>query len=551
MTPPGASTLGKDPTRPAGASPSGVDVRIPNWIGDAIMAAPTLHALGRLEPDVVWRLWGVPRTLPLFEGLDAPFELHPIPPSFRGPRRFVQVVDRVRRARSGAALVLPPSFSSALVSALAGTPRRFGWPGEGRSPLLTDPGSRPRCDVHLREQYRELGSLLARRLWDRELPEAASGTRLWLRPEEIAGAAAAWAACPLDPARTIALAPGATYGRTKMWPKERFLALGQSLVRAGFSLLWFGGPAERELCAELAADGGGPEESLSIAGELSLRQSLARLAGVRVLVSNDSGALHMGQASGVPVVGIFGSTSPTWTGPVGPDARTLYLSTHCSPCFSRTCPTDFECLQGIAVESVREAVLELAARGRTGLRPAVFLDRDGTLIDLVPYLRKPEDVRLADGAATGLRALVASGYALVLVTNQSVVARGEASLGDVARVHARLEELLAAEGVSLDAIEFCPHHPDFGEPCSCRKPEPGMLRRAAQGLGLDLTRSWMLGDSESDLGAAERAGVRFVLLRTGYGREVEPRVPPSIPVFEDVSTACQAILSSLPYPSQR
>jgi lipopolysaccharide heptosyltransferase II len=510
------------------------------------MAAPTVHALGRLEPGVRWRLWGVPRTLPLFEGLDAPFELHPLPASFRGARKFAQVVAQVRRVRSDAALIFPPSLSSALVSLAAGTPRRFGSPGEGRAGLLTDLGPRPRRDLHLREQYGQLGALLARRLWQRELPDPPEGSRLWLRAEEIAEADAAWGAVPLDPAQTIALAPGATYGRTKMWPEDRFLALGKSLVQAGFSLLWFGGPAERRLCAELAAGSGGPEVSVSIAGSLSLRQSLARLARVRVLVSNDSGAMHMGQASGVPVVGIFGSTSPTWTGPVGPNARVVYLGVHCSPCFARTCPTQIECLGGITVDAVRTVVLELASAERAGLRPAVFLDRDGTLIELVPYLRRPEDVRLVEGAVDALRDLAAAGFALVLVTNQSVVARGEASLEDVARVHARIEELLEAGGVRLDRIESCPHHPDFGGTCSCRKPEPGMLLRAAHGLGLDLTRSWMLGDNESDLEAAARAGVRFGLLRTGYGREVEARASGPLSAFDELITASQAILSSLP-----
>lgn len=526
---------------------SAVDVRIPNWIGDAIMAAPTIHALGALEPRIVWRLWGVPRTLPLFAGLDAPFELHPLPGTLRGAGPFRGVVRRVRMLQSDAALVLPPSLSSALVAFAAGTPRRFGWPGDGRRALLTDLGPRPRRDLHLRVQYRELGMLLARRLLARELPDLP--LRLWLRPEEIAAAEAAWARGPLDPAETIALAPGATYGETKRWPEEKFLALGRSLRAAGWSLLWMGGPAERDLCARLAA-ASGPSGSISLAGELDLRASLARLAAVRLLVSNDSGAMHLGQASGVPVVGIFGSTSPTWTGPIGPEARVVTLGLPCAPCFGRTCPTAIECLRDLEVRTVEEAVRELLERGRSTLRPAVFLDRDGTVIEFVDYLRRPEDVRLVPGTGPALCALAARGFALVLVTNQSIVARGGATLAEVHAVHLRLAELLAGEGVSLDSVEVCPHHPDFGGPCACRKPEPGMLRRAAQGLGLDLARSWMIGDNEGDAGAAERAGVRFALVRTGYGREVEARLPASVSVFEDLTTASQGIISALPTPSQ-
>ncbi|MCA9755104.1 MAG: lipopolysaccharide heptosyltransferase II [Candidatus Eisenbacteria bacterium] len=529
-----------------------IDVRVPNWIGDAIMAAPALLGLAKARPDVEWTLWAVPRTASLFEGFlelygeGSCFSLEPLPPSFRGPRRFADLVGRVRRNAAAAALVLPPSFSSAVLHAAAGTPRRFGWPGEGRRPLLTDVGPRPRRDVHLRVQYVELAELLARRLWGRGVEPPVEGTRLPLSARALMAGEATWERTGLVPERTIALAPGATYGETKRWPSEKFSALGRDLLEKGWSLLWFGGPAERELCERLAEE----TRSVSLAGSLSLPESLACLTRVRAMISNDSGAMHMAQASGTPVVGIFGSTSPTWTGPVGPDARVVHLGIHCSPCFSRTCPTAIECLTGIEVSTVREQALELASQGRTGLRPAVFIDRDGTLIELVPYLRCPEDVRLVPGAGKALRELADRGVALVVITNQSVVARGEATEDDVARVHERLRELLAAEGVILDGIEVCPHHPDFGPECACRKPSPGMILRAAHRLGIDLERSWMIGDNEGDVGAAEAAGVRFVLVRTGYGRDVEPGLPDSASVADDITIASQEILSSLPTPFQ-
>ncbi|MEZ4648741.1 MAG: lipopolysaccharide heptosyltransferase II [Candidatus Eisenbacteria bacterium] len=529
-----------------------IDIRVPNWIGDAIMAAPAILSLARTLAEVDWTLWAVPRTAPLFEGFaesfagPGSFRLEALPPSFRGPRRFADLTGRVRRNGASAALVLPPSFSSAVLHAAAGTPRRFGWPGEGRRPLLTDVGPRPRRDVHLRIQYAELAALLARRLHGVELEAPVHETRLPLGAGALLAARSVWDQVGLEPERTIVLAPGATYGETKRWPREKFLALGRGLRADGWSLLWFGGPAERDLCAELASE----SESVSLAGSLTLPESLACLTRVRAVVSNDSGAMHMAQASGAPVVGIFGSTSPVWTGPVGPDSRIVHLGVSCSPCFSRTCPTAIECLHGIEVGVVREQVGELVARGRTGLRPAVFLDRDGTLIELVPYLRRPEDVRLVPGAAAALRSLQERGCALVVVTNQSVVARGEASEEDVARVHDRLRELLAREGVVLDGIEVCPHHPEFGPACACRKPSPGMILRAAHRLGVDLDASWMIGDNDADFGAAEAAGVRFVLVRTGYGREVEARLPASASVADDITIASQGILSSLPTPFQ-
>lgn len=163
-----------------------------------------------------------------------------------------------------------------------------------------------------------------------------------------------------------------------------------------------------------------------------------------------------------------------------------------------------------------------AARGARPARPprpwAVFLDRDGTLLRLVPYLRDPERARLYRDTVAALRLLRAAGARLVVVTNQAGVARGLMTRADVARVNRRLMALLAVEGVWLDSIEVCPHHPDFTGPCRCRKPAPGLLTRAARRLGLDLSRSWMVGDAPGDLEAGEAAGARTALVRTGYGK---------------------------------
>jgi len=149
---------------------------------------------------------------------------------------------------------------------------------------------------------------------------------------------------------------------------------------------------------------------------------------------------------------------------------------------------------------------------------AVFLDRDGTLLRLVPYLKDPSQAELYAGVPEALRDLRTAGARLVVVTNQAGIARGLMTRRDVDRVNARLRSLLAAEGSRIDRIEICPHHPDYSGACSCRKPAPEMLRRAAHALGVDLARSWMIGDSTSDLGAGRAAGCRTALVLTGYGR---------------------------------
>ncbi len=150
---------------------------------------------------------------------------------------------------------------------------------------------------------------------------------------------------------------------------------------------------------------------------------------------------------------------------------------------------------------------------------AAFLDRDGTLIADVHYLRSPDQIRMLDGVPEALRALRDAGYLLVLVTNQSGVARGLFTLDDVHAVHAALEAKL---GLRFDAIRICPHHPDgtvaaFTQVCSCRKPAPGMLCDAIAALGVDPQRSITVGDKRADLDAGHALGIDGYLVRTGHG----------------------------------
>lgn len=152
----------------------------------------------------------------------------------------------------------------------------------------------------------------------------------------------------------------------------------------------------------------------------------------------------------------------------------------------------------------------------------MFLDRDGTLNEEVDYLSRPEDLALISGAGEAVRRLNEAGMAVVVVTNQSGIGRGYYGWEDFAAVMARMEALLAEAGARLDAVYACPFHEkgqgEYGVPGHAdRKPNPGMLLRAAEEHGLDLSRSWMVGDKAPDVEAGRRAGCRTVLVRTGYG----------------------------------
>ena len=158
-----------------------------------------------------------------------------------------------------------------------------------------------------------------------------------------------------------------------------------------------------------------------------------------------------------------------------------------------------------------------------GGRSAVFLDRDGTLIEDVGYPRDPESVRLLDGAPEGLARLAEAGFPLVVVSNQSGIGRGIVRPAEARAVHDRFVSELERRGIVLAGAKYCPHAPHEG--CDCRKPAPGMLLAAASELGLDLEGSFMIGDKQTDVEAGRRAGCRTVLLgRAGPGSDTADHV---------------------------
>ena len=182
---------------------------------------------------------------------------------------------------------------------------------------------------------------------------------------------------------------------------------------------------------------------------------------------------------------------------------------------------------------------------RTVARPAVFLDRDGVIIEnRNDYIKSWDEVHFLPKVFEALRRLTQSEYALVLVTNQSAVGRGIISWEQAMEINQRVIAEIEARGGRVDASYLCPHHPDEG--CACRKPAPGMLLRAAEELGLDLAHSYAIGDALSDIQAAQVAGVRGILVLTGRGVEQASLLGAqglsSCPIMIDLSAAVIYIL---------
>lgn len=180
---------------------------------------------------------------------------------------------------------------------------------------------------------------------------------------------------------------------------------------------------------------------------------------------------------------------------------------------------------------------------------AVFLDRDGTLVVERGYITSPDMLELVPGAAGAVVRLKAAGWKVLVVTNQGAIGKGELTEETLGAIHFRMMALLSEAGASVDAIYFCPHHPDavrdeMREECDCRKPRPGMILRAASENSIDLAESVMVGDTTRDIEAGRSAGTRTVLVLTGHGARTKTEKHRADHVAADLAAAADWILTT-------
>ena len=526
-------------------------VRGANWVGDAVMTLPAVAALSAAWPQSRLCVMTRPWALAVYEHLPGVAEVlaHDRDGAHRGLRGRLRLVRELAAHKFDLAVLFQNAFEAALLPALARVPERWGYARDGRSPLLTRAIELEPADLHIHESFYYL-QILERA----GLTAPFTRPRLSPRPEDRAEADSLLLQAGVRPGDFIlALAPGAAFGSAKRWPAENFgraaeLILGEN---PGWAMI-LGGPGEKEAAALLTATLG--DRAVNLVGAASLGVSLALMSRAALLVTNDSGLMHIGGALDVPLAAVFGPTNPLTTAPLG-RARLIRSAAPCAPCLKRECPLPRQiCFDDVTPERVAAAALELIEGEdlRAGSSPAVFLDRDGTVNEEVDYLRSPDQLRLIAGSARGIAALNRAGFKVVVVTNQSGLARGLFTPADLDLVHARLREMLAAEGAHLDGLYFCPHHPqgavpEFSRECRCRKPAPGLFEDACLQLGLDPARSFWVGDRRRDLEAAEVFGGRSALVLTGYGLEEvrRPGLTPTI-VAPDLRRAADWILSWRP-----
>ncbi|MBF0559945.1 MAG: lipopolysaccharide heptosyltransferase II [Nitrospirae bacterium] len=296
--------------------------------------------------------------------------------------------------------------------------------------------------------------------------------------------------------------PGATFGSAKRWLPARFADVANWFKRdTGGSVVIFGSEREAALAHEI--DKRVPEGKLFLAGKTSLRELTALIAECEIMLTNDSGPMHIACAVGTPTVAIFGSTDPELTGPAAEGHSVIKKEFSCSPCFKRTCATkDLRCMYTVTAEEVFFRIKEMLPGKR-----AVFFDRDGTLCKDAHYLKDWKDFEMLPGIES-LAELRDKGFLLIGITNQSGISRGLLTESFAREVNA-----LFTEKHGFDDFYYCPHNPD--DHCGCRKPAPGMLLKARLQYKIDLKKSFVIGDKDADMLLARTVGAQSILVTTG------------------------------------
>jgi heptosyltransferase-2 len=331
------------------SDPARVLVRLPNWLGDSLLARPMLFALRRGFPNAHVAAIGPSAVLALLEPDASWNEARPLEPGAPAPAIPPAPDPAMPGARADLAVLCPPSFSSAWRAWRAGCRRRIGFRGDARDWLLTDPVRRPpRGNLHLSEEY----LLLAERVGAPRAgfaPLSAAPLPAERRQELVGHSGEGGYAL---------LAPGAIYGPAKRWAPDKFIAVGRALAARGLAVIACGGGGEREVCEVVARTVPGAR---SLAGRTRLDELAALCAAARLVIANDSGLAHLAAAVGAPTVVVFGSTSSAWTAPLGEHVRVVQRPPVCSPCFQRECSIGYRCLEAVTVGAVLGAAETLAA----------------------------------------------------------------------------------------------------------------------------------------------------------------------------------------------
>jgi heptosyltransferase-2 len=335
-------------------------VRAPNWVGDAIMAVPALETIRRTRANDEICILARPAIADVFSG--QPFADRILQYDFRGNHAGwlgrEKLAAELRKETFNAAVLLQNAFDAAWLAWRAGIPERVGYARDARGPLLTKAIRVPQeGEIPKHESYYYL-ELLRRAGWG-DAPPVIPPIRLRVTDSaRTAAESELRSAGARENVWRLAIAPGASYGAAKCWPPERFAILADRLIsETGADVIFFGTLGEKEIAARIRSNM--KSRAISLVGETSMRDMPALFASCSAFIGNDSGAMHVAAAAGLPVIGIFGSTDPEGTAPVTEQFTLIREAVSCSPCFLRVCPVDHRCMERISVDSVFAAAIRL------------------------------------------------------------------------------------------------------------------------------------------------------------------------------------------------
>jgi len=483
-------------------------IRGVNWVGDSVMTIPALRALRGELKGSHFSLLVKPQVSAIFEKDPAIDEIILYKDEYKGLRGKFRIAKVLREREFTLSVLFQNAFDAALITALAGVPKRVGYSRDLRGVLLTNPVGFD--DKAKRLHHIDYYIYMLRRagLIKKEPPPEDKIPWIFLDLEERLRARNTLKGLKRP---ILGINPGAAYGSAKRWGARKFSEVAVNFM-ADFdgSVVVFGKEREEAEVAGIiqsACKCRTEHRVLSLAGKTTLRELISLIGECDIVLSNDSGPMHIAYALRKPLVAIFGSTEPSLTGPPPLGSKVIKHNIHCSPCFERECKEGtLACMNGIATEEVSSAIKDISP-----INKGVFFDRDGTLIKDVDYLRRWEDYEPLEGLDS-LNRLKEKGFKLIGITNQSGIARGIIDEGFVKGVN----ELIMKE-YGIDAFYYCPHHPD--EKCPCRKPQPEMALRAALEHRIEPRKSFVLGDKDIDMLLAKAIGARGVLVLTGKERE--------------------------------
>ena len=345
------------------SAPGKILIRGTNWVGDAVMSIPAMREIRRLFPDARISLLVRPWVRDIYSA--APFIDEIIEYDRSGAHRgwagLRRLVRGLRERRFDAAFLLQNAFEAAFIAWCAQIPARIGYARDGRSLLLTHA-----CDIdpevrNVHQAYYYLGilsgiGLLPARSWKGS--GASPSIEIGIGEPDLASAAAMLKANGVREGEiVVGLNPGAYYGEAKRWLPERYAAVGDRIAEEyGARVVLFGSQSDLRTVRDVASRMKHP--ALILAGRTTLGELMGLISKCDLLITNDSGPMHLAAALNVPQLAIFGSTSEVATGPLSPNAVVIKHPVPCNPCFLRECPTDFCCMTGITVEMVLGAARE-------------------------------------------------------------------------------------------------------------------------------------------------------------------------------------------------